>query len=35
MRVAILTPAYDGKVVCDYAISMAELFRLSSKMEKL
>jgi hypothetical protein len=35
MRVAILTPAYDGKVVCDYAISMAELFRLSSKIDSL
>jgi hypothetical protein len=35
MRVAILTPAYDGKVVCDYAVSMAELFRLSSKVNNL
>lgn len=26
-RVAILTPSYDGKVVCDFAVTMAEIFR--------
>jgi len=26
-RVAILTPSYDGKVVCDFAVAMAEVFR--------
>ena len=26
-RVAILTPSYDGKVVCDFTITMAEIFR--------
>jgi hypothetical protein len=26
-RVAILTPAYDGKVVCDFTVSVAEVFR--------
>jgi hypothetical protein len=26
-RVAILTPSYDGKVVCDFTVAMAEIFR--------
>lgn len=26
-RVAILTPAYDGKVVCEFTVTMAEIFR--------
>lgn len=30
-KVAIVSPAYDGKVVCNYAITMAEIFRLAAK----
>ena len=30
-KVAIISPAYDGKVVCNYTITMAEIFRLASK----
>jgi hypothetical protein len=26
-RVAILTPSYDGKVVCDFTVAVAEVFR--------
>lgn len=30
-RVAILCPSYDGKVVCDFAVSMAVVFQRAAK----
>lgn len=28
-KIGIVTPSYDGKVICDYAITIAEVFRLA------
>lgn len=30
-KINIVTPSYDGKVICEYAVTMAEIFRLAPK----
>ena len=34
-KVAIITPSHDGTVACNFAISIAEIFRMGAHMEDL